>query len=76
MNAQAKTTSTQHASTSFSYEGLTCRHPVPVADITVKTKFEPDPTHGQRELGSDAFSYYSNKFNLMKSLLMKDDDDV
>jgi len=39
-------------------------------------KVEPDPTHGQRELGSDAFSYYSNKFNLMKTLLMKDDDDV
>ena len=28
----------------------------------------------QRELGSDAFSFYSNKFNLMKTLLMKDDD--
>lgn len=45
----------------------------PVAGITVKTKFEPEP-HGQRELGSDAFSYYSNMFNLMKTLLMKEDD--
>jgi hypothetical protein len=77
MNAQAK--SSTHAgttSTSSNHELLTGRHPVPVADITVKTKFEPDPTHGQRELGSDAFSYYSNKLNLMKTLLMKDDDDI
>ena len=36
-----------------------------------KTKTEPTPR--QRELGCDAFSYYSNKFNLMKTLLLKDD---
>jgi hypothetical protein len=44
----------------------------PVAGLVVKTKFEPTPR--QRELGCDAFSYYSNKFNLMKTLLLKDDD--
>ena len=38
----------------------------------VKTKTEPTPE--QRELGCDAFSYYSNKSNLMKTLLLKDDD--
>jgi hypothetical protein len=40
--------------------------------FTVRTKFEPSPQ--QRQLGYDAFSYYSNKFNRMKTLLLKDDD--
>lgn len=40
--------------------------------VIVKTKTEPTPQ--QQELGCDAFSYYSNKFNLMKTLLLKDDD--
>jgi hypothetical protein len=43
-----------------------------MACLVVKTKTEPTPR--QRELGCDAFSYYSNKFNLMKTLLLKDDD--
>jgi hypothetical protein len=56
-----------------SNEGLAVtERPVTVTGITVKTKFEQ--THSQRELGSDAFSYYSNKFNRMKTLLMKEDD--
>ena len=42
------------------------------AIVIVKTK--PEPTPQQQELGCDAFSYYSNKFNLMKTLLLKDDD--
>ncbi len=46
------------------------------AIVIVKTKTEPEPTPQQQEqeLGCDAFSYYSNKFNLMKTLLLKDDD--
>jgi hypothetical protein len=42
------------------------------ACLVVKVKTEPTPR--QRELGCDAFSYYSNKFNLMKTLLLKGDD--
>jgi hypothetical protein len=42
------------------------------ACLLVKTKTESTPR--QRELGCDAFSYYSNKFNRMKTLQLKDDD--
>lgn len=38
----------------------------------VKTKFEPSLQ--QQKLTMDAFSYYSNKFNRMKALLLKEDD--
>ena len=38
----------------------------------VKTKFQP--TESQRVLGTDAFSYYSNKFNLEKARQFKQDD--
>ena len=73
MNAKAKTsTHTAGASPSKNDNGHEGLIDCPVKGITVKTKFEP--THSQRELGSDAFSYYSNKFNLMKTLLLKDDD--
>ena len=44
----------------------------PAIVVIMKTKTEPTPQ--QQELGCDAFSYYSNKFNLMKTLLLKDDD--
>jgi hypothetical protein len=38
----------------------------------VKTKFEPTPR--QKVATTDAFSYYSNKFNRMRTLLLQDDD--
>ena len=43
-----------------------------VKGIKVKTKFQP--TESQRVMGSDAFSYYSNKFNLEKARQFKQDD--
>ena len=43
-----------------------------VKGIKVKTKFQP--TESQRVIGSDAFSYYSNKFNLEKARQFKQDD--
>jgi hypothetical protein len=39
-------------------EGLIDR---PVTAIAVKTKFEPTHRNSQRELGSDAFSYYNTR---------------
>jgi hypothetical protein len=70
MNAEAK--KTPYAAPPLSnIEGRTVTDH-PDITITVKTKFEP--THSQRELGSDAFSYYSNKFYWMKTVLMKGDD--
>ena len=44
-----------------------------VAGITVKTKFEP--TESQRVIGSDTFSYYSNKLNLTKALRFQEYDE-
>ncbi len=44
-----------------------------VTGITAKTKFEP--TESQRVIGSDTFSYYSNKLNLTKALRFQDDDE-
>ena len=44
-----------------------------VAGITVKTKFEP--TESQRVIGSDTFSYYSNKLNLTKALRFQEDEE-
>ena len=44
----------------------------PAAGIKVKIKFQP--TQSQRVIGSDAFSYYSNKLNLEKARQFKEDD--
>ena len=41
--------------------------------ITVKTKFEP--TVSQRVIGSDTFSYYSNKLNLTRALHFEEHDE-
>ena len=58
--------------TSDSEEGTTTPPSKATFVFTVRTKFEPSPQ--QTQLGYDAFSYYSNKFNRMKTLLLKDDD--
>ena len=47
-----------------------CR--ITLVSIKAKTKFQP--TESQRVIGSDAFSYYSNKFNLEKARQFKQDD--
>ena len=66
---------TSPSPTSDSEEGTTTTtitSPSKGTFLTVRTKFEPSPQ--QRQLGYDTFSYYSNKFNRMKTLLLKDDD--
>ncbi len=62
------------ASTTPNQEATGARdNSVTVTGITVKTKFEP--TESQRVIGSDTFSYYSNKLNLTKALHFKEDDE-
>jgi hypothetical protein len=45
---------------------------ITLVSIKAKTKFQP--TESQRVIGSEAFSYYSNKFNLEKARQFKQDD--
>ena len=56
----------------FEEDASTPPSPPSNSSFIVATKMEPTPI--QRVLGCDAFSYYSNKFNLMKTLLLQDDD--
>ncbi|KAL7458240.1 hypothetical protein ACHAWC_009810 [Mediolabrus comicus] len=74
MNPTHRGSDTSPSPTSASEEGTTTTttSPSKATFFTVRTKFEPSPQ--QRQLGYDAFSYYSNKFNRMKTLLLKDDD--
>jgi hypothetical protein len=56
----------------FEEDASTPPSPSSNSSFIVATKMEPTPI--QRVLGCDAFSYYSNKFNLMKTLLLQDDN--
>ena len=67
MNAQETMKNTQASNTPAGD-----RSAAAVKGIKVKTKFQP--TKSQRVIGSDAFSYYSNKFNLEKARQFKGDD--
>ena len=69
MNAQETMKNTQPSTPHRRSAAAVC---VCGCGIKVKTKFQP--TESQRVMGSDAFSYYSNKFNLEKARQFKQDD--
>mmetsp|Transcript_24779 Transcript_24779/g.37560 ORF Transcript_24779/g.37560 Transcript_24779/m.37560 type:complete len:139 (-) Transcript_24779:132-548(-) len=64
MNQSSQSSSSVPKDTTTTTKTISCQ--------LVKTKFEP--TLQQQQITNDAFSHYSNKFNLMKALLLKSDD--
>ncbi|KAL7443471.1 hypothetical protein ACHAXM_012132 [Skeletonema potamos] len=66
-SAQVSGSSSSSRSSSSSMDTTTTT----VTCQVVKTKFEPPPR--QQAVTTDAFSYYSNKFYRMRTLLLQDD---